>query len=169
MVIIDKKRFEKIKEQVYEIRRKISDIHGPDYVGEKTLVTIDDARDLDDLYFRTVMKELQHGELNPVEEGSHAGEIRLEFPNYLCCVKNPTSKPLAPQTREGIPVATDDNSIKSYFENYLLDGALNPNEHYRYSTWISGIPKFYSQKKAEEIGLASRNSFLQCFLGLSPW
>ncbi|MFH1801519.1 MAG: hypothetical protein ABH804_01660 [archaeon] len=138
MVEVRKEDLERVKEQIYSIREKIAEIQGPNSVGEKDFVYIE-ARDLDDLYFQSVMGALKHGELNPVEEGSHAGSIRLEFPGFGCCVKNPTTRPLAPSTREGIPVATDDEAIHKYFQNYLLDGRLEPNEHYRYSTWISGI------------------------------
>lgn len=153
MVEVSKERIKRVEEQIYEIRKKISDIHGPDSVGERTQISIDNATTLDDFYFRAVMDELRYGELNPVEEGSHAGEVRLEFPNFLGCIKNPTSKPFAPQAREGIPVIADEERIEKYFNEYILDGALNPNEHYRYSSWINGIPKLYSYKKAEEIGL----------------
>ncbi len=54
---------------------------------------------------------------------------------------HPTARPLAPIPREGITVTTNDDNIEDYFQNYILDGSLKPNEHYKYSSWIVGIPQ----------------------------
>lgn len=140
MVEVKKEDIERVEKQIYSIREEIVKRQGENSVGERDLFSVK-ARDLDDLYFQSVMGALKHGELNPVEEGSHAGEIRLEFPGYSACVRNPAIRPLAPSTRQGIPVATDDNAIHKYFEEYFINGILKPNEHYTYASWIVGIPK----------------------------
>lgn len=152
MVKVSKEVLEKSRADVDDARNRIRDRYGNDSVFEKPLHEVT-ATNLDDLYFQTILGALQHGELNPVEEGSHAGEMRLEYPGYACCVKYPTTRPFAPISRDGIPVATDNNTIKKYFQDDLLDGALRPNQHYTYAAWISGIPEFYSFNKCEELGI----------------
>ncbi|MCF7910206.1 hypothetical protein K9L16_00850 [Candidatus Pacearchaeota archaeon] len=152
MVKVRKEDIEKTTQAVYDTRKEIGRIYGKESVEPNEGVQVQ-ARNLDGLYFNTVFEALKHGEINPVEEGSHAGELRIEFPGYMGIVTHPTERPLAPITREGIPVMTDENAIYKYFQEYLLNGELNPNEHYRYSSWVVGIPELYSQKKADEIGL----------------
>ena len=61
---------------------------------------------------------------------------------------HPTTRPLAPQPREGVLVTTNDKGIEDYFWNYINNGKLEDNEHYKYGSWIVGVPKgcnFYDE------------------------
>lgn len=107
------------------------------------------ARDLGDLYFSAIWELLQQDENGnyknarwyDITKGSYAGQRRLEFDSFRGIVLNPTQRPLAPTTdRAGIPLPTNDKDIEDYFYKYLLDGKLEPNEHYKYASWITGIP-----------------------------
>ena len=128
------------KEEVMEMRSQLAKKYGPDEVGEKPLISII-SPNLNNLYFDTIINELKHGRINHVDFGSFDGSYRLEFDKASLCVLHPTARPLAPIPREGITVTTNDDNIEDYFQNYILDGSLKPNEHYKYSSWIVGIPQ----------------------------
>ena len=95
---------------------------------------------LDDTWFQLLSELYIHGRVNRIDTGSFEKEtIRLEFDYVSGTILYPTNRPLSPRL-EGlaVPPPTDDESIEKYFINYLMDGNLEPNEHYRYSTWIAG-------------------------------
>jgi thymidylate synthase len=100
-----------------------------------------EARDLDELYFVSIRECLEKGRRYLITSGSHKGSYRYEFDSAHLVIKYPTTRPLAPQPRAGIPVPTNDVAIEKYFTDYIMDGRLNKNEHYRYSSWIVGMPK----------------------------
>ncbi|MBU0929957.1 MAG: hypothetical protein KJ623_02705 [Nanoarchaeota archaeon] len=100
-----------------------------------------EATTLDDLYFKAIDYALKYGRLYKIDSGSFAGEHRIEFDSASLIVTSPTARPLAPIPREGIPVITNDEKIEEYFCDYLMDGSLKPNEHYKYSSWIVGMPE----------------------------
>lgn len=129
------------EKEVMEIRAVLADKYGPDEVGEKPLIGIT-SHNLNNLYFDAILNELKHGRINHVDVGSFEGSYRLEFDKASLCVTHPTTRPLAPQPRPGVTVTTNDENIEDYFNNYILDGSLEPNEHYKYSSWIVGIPKY---------------------------
>lgn len=123
---------------VYDLRERLKKNYQD--VGIAPLVTVE-ATTLDDLYFQLVIGALKKGRLYKIDSGSFANSHRIEFDKVSFCVKNPTSRPLAPQPRQGIPPTTTDENIEDYFVNYIMDGSLQPNEHYKYSSWIVGIPE----------------------------
>ena len=128
-----------IIKNILELREKLGDKY-EEKLGPKPQVSIE-ATNLDDLYFQTILSALKYGRLYKIDNGSFAGSHRIEFDHANLTVKNPTTRPLAPQSRPGIPVSTNDDKIEEYFLSYLMDGSLEPNEHYKYSSWIVGIPK----------------------------
>jgi len=95
---------------------------------------------LDDTWFQLLSELYLHGRVNRIDTGSFEKETtRLEFDYVSGTIMYPTDRPLSPRL-EGlaVPPPTDDESIEKYFINYLMDGNLKPNEHYRYSSWIVG-------------------------------
>ncbi len=130
----------KFKKQLDSIREKLKDRYPNEQIGEKFDVTIE-ANDLNDLYFKTILEALKYGRLNYIDSGSFAGSYRIEFDKADVVVKYPTTRPLAPTPRPGISVTTNDEKIEEYFLNYLMDGSLNENEHYKYASWLVGMPE----------------------------
>jgi thymidylate synthase len=67
---------------------------------------------------------------------------------------------------EGVPPVTTDAEIEKYFVNYLMNGELEGNEHYKYATWISGgeykLPKAiaYSHYGTDEKGHKKKEIYL---------
>ena len=103
-------------------------------------------KNLDSMWFRLLKEVYDHGRKNPIHDGSFAGASRLEFDFVAGTIEYPTTRPLAPIMPEGVPPVTTDDEIEHYFVNYLMNSELEGNEHYKYSTWISGgtyrMPKF---------------------------
>lgn len=97
-----------------------------------------EGRDLDETWYKLLYELYQHGRENKITAGSYAGATRLEFDYAAGTIKYPTTRPLAPTLPEGVPVPTTDKDIENYFVNYLMNGELADNEHYKYSTWIVG-------------------------------
>lgn len=105
------------------------------------------SKNLDDCYFQLLSTVMKEGRVNPIDTGSFAGAKRLEFDFVAGQIEYPATRPLAPIFPEGVPPVTTDEEIEKYFVNYIMDGTLGENEHYKYATWISGgeykIPHFY--------------------------
>ncbi len=134
------------KKDVIEMRKNLSNKFGEEFTV-KTAVHVK-ANNLDDLYFNLVDQALKHGRINFVDEGSRAGNHRLEFDYVTINVANPTSRPLAPQPRPGVTVTTNEKKIEKYARDYLLNGSLKSDDkeaekltEYKYSSWIVGIPE----------------------------
>lgn len=124
---------------IHDLREKLKDRFGEKEIIIKPCVSIE-ATTLDDLYFKSILACLKHGRIYKVDSGSFSGSHRIEFDDAHLTVLYPTTRPLAPTPREGIPVATNNDKIESYFLEYIMDGSLKPNEHYKYSSWIVGTP-----------------------------
>ncbi len=95
---------------------------------------------LDDTWFKLLAEVYSHGRRNRIDDGSYAKEVdRLEFDFVAGSIKYPTNRPLSPRL-EGlaVPPPTTDEDIEKYFANYIMNGALEANEHYKYATWIAG-------------------------------
>jgi thymidylate synthase len=93
---------------------------------------------IDDVWRQAMWLCVKKGDDLVVKKGSYEGEIRKQFSNVMIRVLEPGHQPLAPLMPEGcsIPPPTTDEKIKSYFCEYLMNPKLEPNEQYRYSTWI---------------------------------
>jgi thymidylate synthase len=112
------------------------------------------GRTHDEVWFQLLCDLCESGRIYKIDEGSYKGDFRLEFDFVMGEVLEPVRYtesgvrlPLAVTAPEGCPVPTIDESIEDYFTNYLMDGNKEPNEDYRYSTFIAGglysIPKFH--------------------------
>jgi thymidylate synthase len=95
-------------------------------------------KNLDSMWFRLLSEVYQHGRKNHIDTGSFEGSNRLEFDWVSGTIEFPTTRPLAPIMPEGVPPVTTDEEIEKYFWNYLMNGELSGNEHYKYATWIAG-------------------------------
>ena len=129
---------EEFTKNVLELRKRLEDKFEEKF-GPKNHVTIE-ANTLDELYFKIIDAALKYGRIYKISAGSFSGSHRLEFDSASLIVTNPNTRPLAPIPRTGIPVTTNDDKIEQYFLKYLLDGSLESNEEYKYSSWIGGIP-----------------------------
>lgn len=130
-----------IVKNVYDLRERIKEKHGENAV-KPTNNFVYEARDLDELYFNTILGALKKGILYKIDSGSHEGSHRIELRHASLTITNPLQESLAPRSRPGIPVSTDDKSIDNYFHNYIISGIPQENEHYTYGGWIVGIPRF---------------------------
>lgn len=105
------------------------------------------ARDLDDCWFMLLDYLSRYGRNYDITAGSYAGQKRSTFDYVAGFINHPHNRPLAPRVPESctLPPPTTDNEIEQYFANYLMNSELEPNEDYRYATWIVGgryeIPK----------------------------
>ena len=112
---------------------------------------------LDDVYFLLLSELYKHGRVNDINEGSFKGAKRLEFDFVAGTINYPSTRPLAPIFPPNTPPVTNDEEINEYWTNYIMDGVnLAENEHYRYSTWISGGP--YKLPKVSFVGSDSTNN-----------
>ena len=110
------------------------------------------ARNLDETWFELLRQLYHQGRRYKIDAGSFAGAERLEFDFVSGTILEPIQYtaggvrlPLAVTVPQGVPAPTTDESIVHYFVEYLMNGELSPNEHYRYATWLRGgkytIPK----------------------------
>ncbi|OQB41143.1 MAG: Thymidylate synthase [candidate division CPR1 bacterium ADurb.Bin160] len=101
------------------------------------------ATTIDDAWYQLLWNIKKHGREYTITSGSFEGHKRLEFDYVNVIIKYPNSRPLAVKIPEWspLPPPTIEEDIEEYFANYLMDGKLSPNEHYRYSSWIVGDGK----------------------------
>lgn len=99
------------------------------FIKEKTI---------DSMWFKLLYEVYKNGRVNPIDTGSFAGSNRLEFDFVAGTIEFPTTRPLAPIIPEGVPVPTTDEDIEKYWINYIMNGELGLNEHYKYATFITG-------------------------------
>lgn len=98
------------------------------------------ATTLSDTWWQLLYNIDKEGRKYLITKGSYEGQYRLAFDDVAGVITHPFVKPLAPIMPEGIniPAPTTQDDIEQYFVNYLMDGELATNEHYKYGTWIVG-------------------------------
>lgn len=104
-----------------------------------------EGRDIDEVWFKLLTELCQKGRKYLIDSGSFAGTHRLEFDYCAGTIHKPIEysyegvlKPLAVTVPEGCIAPTTDADIIEYFTEYLMDGTLGANDHYKYATWIVG-------------------------------
>lgn len=99
-----------------------------------------EGTNLDDTWFQLLYQLWEKGRKYEITSGSHAGSNRLAFDFVSGFIKYPHTRPLAPIMPEGTDLhpPTTDEKIDSYFADYIMDPHLEPDEEYRYSSWIAG-------------------------------
>jgi len=100
---------------------------------------------IDEMWFQLLYSLCENGRVYKIDSGSYAGDFRVEFDYVAGTILNPLQYtpegnrvPLAVSAPPGCPVPTTEQKIEEYFLNYLMDGSLEANEHYKYATWIRG-------------------------------
>ena len=103
------------------------------------------GENIDETYFKLMLSIASHGRKYEITDGSMKGDIRLELDVVSGTILKPITyldsgekASLAVTVPQGCPVPTTDKKIFEYFNNYLLDNKLAPNEHYKYASWITG-------------------------------
>jgi len=105
------------------------------------------AQNLPDAWFQALYSivdtkddsnEFKNSYLYTVQQGSYAGQRRLEFPEMLMEIEHPLSEPLLPYFPEGmnLPPVADMEYVFDYFTNYLMDSHVPPNTAYTYGSRI---------------------------------
>lgn len=135
-----------LEKNLFELRKKLIEVgdvsqrFGGDVISLSPHSIAIKAKNLDDLYFKAVISDLEHGRLNKITDGSYSGSYRIEFDNANLIIENPLMAPMTPQPRAGIPVSTNMEKVDDYFSKYLISGKLADKEHYTYGAWINGVP-----------------------------
>jgi thymidylate synthase len=91
-----------------------------------------EAFDLDDAWFRCLLKILEDGHVYTITRGSYQGQKRLEFDFVTVRIKNPNHQiiPIIPEG-SSIPAPTSMDYINGYL-SYLLTGQKTDTEDYTY-------------------------------------
>jgi thymidylate synthase len=117
-----------------------------------------EGNNIDEVWFRLLTELTTKGRKYLIDSGSFAGSHRLEFDFCAGTIHNPIEysyegvrKPLAVTVPEGCIAPTTDADIEEYFTEYLMDGTLGAQDHYKYATWIVG-----GMYKLPKINLADR-------------
>jgi len=105
------------------------------------------AQNLPDAWFQALysMVDTEEGTntfknsyLYTVQQGSYAGQRRLEFPELFMTIEHPLDEPLLPYFPEGmtLPPVADMGYVYEYFTNYLMDSHIPKNTIYTYGSRI---------------------------------
>lgn len=116
---------------------------------QPTIVT---ATTLPDAWFQLV-HVLMSGDaphsVYKIDKGSYVGQKRLEFDYAMVKVDHPSSRPLIPDIPPGLGIPTPVESmeyVENYFTQYLMNPELEPNETYKYATWLApGVERVIEQ------------------------
>jgi thymidylate synthase len=95
-----------------------------------------EAISIDDAHFQLIRRLFQVGRVYVIDRGSYEGHKRLEYDHVTFHIREPGTRPLAPQLPAGVPAVTDDKTIEEYCAKYLMDGCVAENEIYTYGQYI---------------------------------
>lgn len=93
--------------------------------------TFIEARDLSEAFFLCCREVLASGYEYVIDKGSFEGQRRKEFDFITLQVKQPSTRPLAPDVPLGVPSPTNDAAIETYM-SYLITPEKQKNELYTY-------------------------------------
>lgn len=99
------------------------------------------ARDLDDAWHQINIDILDKGREYSITSGSHSGSTRLSYDFLSGFIQYPHTGPLVPMMPEAsnLPKPTTEDYVRDdYFPNYLMNSKLEPEEEYRYASWLVG-------------------------------
>jgi thymidylate synthase len=105
------------------------------------------AQNLPDAWFQALYNLVDYDEntgqfknsyLYTIQQGSYAGNRRLEFPFVIIEIQNPLDEPLLPYFPEGmkLPPVADMEYVYDYFTNYLMSPHIPSNTEYTYGSRI---------------------------------
>lgn len=94
---------------------------------------------LDDTWFQILNNIFNYGRKYKITSGSYKGDYRYSL-DYIAGFIHQPRKQLVPYIPPnfGIPAPATEEEINNYFVNYLMNGVLAENEHYKYGTFIVG-------------------------------
>lgn len=95
-----------------------------------------------------VRGEVPH-EVYEIDKGSYVGQKRLEYNYVTVQIDHPGARPLIPEIPPHLSIPAPVESmqyVEDYLANYLMNPQLEPNETYRYSSWIApGVERVIEQ------------------------
>lgn len=112
-------------------------------------ISIVEATTIPDAWFQCLSKLIDEGSIYTIDNGSFAGQKRLEFDYITIRVKFPSSRPLLPEISPllGIPNPVAEGYLEEYLP-YLMTDIKQEGEDYSYGTYIAPqIPKVISMFK----------------------
>jgi thymidylate synthase len=100
-----------------------------------------EATSLADAWFQAVYKSIEAGREFVIDQGSFAGERRLEFDYITVHIRYPGARPLLPQipAHYHLPNPVADDYLDNYLP-YLMTGELKPGESYTYGQRLCKYP-----------------------------
>jgi thymidylate synthase len=109
-----------------------------------------EATTLEDAWFRALFEMIENGRVFKIDQGSYAGQKRLEFDYVVVRIKDPGNKEhlylpvsarLLPRIPEqyGMPNPVADNYLDDYLP-YLMTDLVSENESYTYGQRINKVP-----------------------------
>lgn len=90
-----------------------------------------DARDLPEAWFLCVKEVLEKGYEYVIDRGSFVGRKRKEFDYVTVRIRYPHSRPLVPDTPQGVPPPTTMEYVEGYLP-YLMVARKKEKEDYTY-------------------------------------
>jgi len=94
-------------------------------------ITTIEARDLPEAWFLCIKSVMGTGYEYVIDRGSFAGQKRKEFDLVVVKVRYPSSRPLIPDTPQGVPPPTTMDYVKGYLP-YLMVNKKEEKEDYTY-------------------------------------
>ena len=115
--------------------------------------TIIEATTISDAWFKLVYSLVRGTGHNvyTIDKGSYVGQKRLEYDFVFATIRHPGIRPLIPEIPPGLNIPPPVDSVayvEEYFAKYLMDPELEPNETYKYATWlVPGVERVIEQLK----------------------
>jgi thymidylate synthase len=98
-------------------------------------VTIVEARDLSEAWFRCLGTVLVNGYEYKIERGSYIGQRRKELSFVVIKIRSPGTRPLTPDVPQGVPPPTSMEYVESYLP-YLMTSHKKEGEQYTYGQFL---------------------------------
>ncbi len=98
-------------------------------------ISVIEARDLSEAWFRCLGKVLTDGHEYKIDRGSYAGQHRKELDFVVVKVRSPGTRPLTPDVPPGVPAPTTMEYIESYLP-YLMTAHKAEGEQYTYGQYL---------------------------------
>jgi thymidylate synthase len=105
------------------------------------------ATTLPDVWFRAVHAILDHGQTFIVDQGSYAGQTRLEFDYFTGYIEKPylrdvDGRPLVPELPEGstLPPPVEKDYVAEQYWKYLMTPEKKEGEQYTYGERLTRMP-----------------------------
>lgn len=109
------------------------------------------ARDIPDAWYQSIrwlLQESTGSHRYKIDQGSYAGQYRLELDYATIQIKYPWSTPMVPDTPVGVPCPSSDDYVAQYILK-LMTSQKDLNEEYTYGERIENqIPKIIERYKA---------------------